>query len=207
MKKRIFLLALMALAGLSVFTTPSEAAGRALIPITWKTSNGFGGYYDSAFVMNGSGQSVDTTAAFRAPSVPNRVTASAADSISWFSFIFAPSTKGTGTTAGADSIYLSTQVSWDGANWATVTPGQIFIAAGKDDASFNGIVLLEPGSKNAFYHQFKFRWVALGLVGGVGEGATTAPTHLELGVYPYFRFLVQGDWTGAYEGKVEVYGL
>lgn len=211
-----FCLALVLAAGLVAMLCPTADAARAKFKVNWLSVNSGTNAQpaDSEFVSQTSAAWAtstpsDTTKPFRMPGPPARVTASATDSIGWFSFAFIPSPKNTGAgiTAAADSIHLGTQVSWDAVNWTSVTPGQIYIPANTmpNTSSPPSIVLLEPGSANAFYHQYKFQYVALGLVGGPGEGATTAPTHLQMGVYPYVRFIVTGDWNGIYEGFVETY--
>jgi len=210
MKKYVCLAALIALAGLSVFAQPSEA--RARFPLNWQHSNGFGSYNtDSTFKRAGGatwGASTagDTTVSFRAPPLPGLGVA-ATDTVSWFTFSFTPSGKNTplGLTAGADSIYLALQASFNGIDWEPVTPGTVFLAANLMPTPVNAIsaILLERGTTNQFFCNF-FVGNLTGKIVTPAVGATTAATYLQIGAHQFFRFIVTGDYTGAFEGWVEV---
>lgn len=216
MKRFLCLLLLAVVAGLALSPQSSEAA-RARYRITWKHFDGNGGSVDSQYVSHGgtlnSAYHADTSATFRMPNAPDRVTASAADSVAWFTFQFVP-TLTNAATAGADSIYLLTQVSFNGKDWEFVTPGQVFYPANEMPTATASVgpalVLSERVSTyNTFFHQYIYAWAALGRTNSPTETAASSgsPTHLQMGLYPFVRFIVVGDWTGIYDGYVEALTL
>lgn len=216
-------LALLTLGALALGATQAFAQSNLTYAderVVWRTNtntSGSGsdiarGYMDSMTVSNAGTATTaasvgDTTAPivlFQPPPIGrNQSAAGAVDSAAWFTFRFVPK-SGSSVTITADSIYLATQVSYDGKNWQEVTATQAFFPANQMPTSVQTIsmALLEQASSNGFYYQAMFVWAALGKINAPASGATTAPTAVQLGTYRYIRFIVVGDWGGEYEAYV-----
>jgi hypothetical protein len=140
------------------------------------------GYVDSVFAAHGSART-DTTAIFpllNSYTGPGWYNSMAhADSIHIFTFRMVPAANqgGLGTTAGFDSAYVTPQFSMDGQNWIS-----------------NNLVLIltEPTSLDGCFRVFNTVTVA-----------NSAPAAGSFYAWPYVRFIVQSDYTGAYQYFVD----
>ena len=151
----------------------------------------------------GAGQKYDTTAAvstdlWELPRIESPQTA-AGDSVDYCIVWLAPTAvQPTGAVSiAADTAYFIFQVSGNGQTWQNVTATE-----NSDPVNYT----LEQGTTNSFYRVIEQH------VGGVASGGiptgqeistSTAPTDMSIwGVYPLFRLVVSGDYTGQYEAFV-----
>ena len=203
--RRIVPVLLLAALGITVFGSVTAKAKSYRKQLRWLTSSttfqGLTG--DSLTFAEGSGQNCDTSMAIAIHEItpgwgqPGRVTAS--DTTQWFALQLVES--GTSEfTESSDTLHVGTQVSQDGLNWVTITPGILFYATGKD-GTLNGAILMEKAA-NTYTLNYYIN-ILLGRVNVATQGATTAPTHLQLGDWAYARFIVQGDMTGSWAGYVQ----
>jgi hypothetical protein len=177
--------------------------------VFWRTSTTSGdpndqGFIDSSVVRSGPAtQHADTTSpvSMLGWSVSQALEAGATDTTLFFIFALTPTTN-TAFTAGADSIYLAAQVSWDGANWiGALVPTQLFDTApiGTD---VDSQLAQEVASSNCFSLPFRQTHGTLKSFTLPSGGLTTAPTPAQLFGYPLIRFIMSSDQTGEFQGRI-----
>jgi hypothetical protein len=160
------------------------------------------GFLTDSTTATGSAARLDTTAAFTLAeaAIPDRIprAGTAIDSTDFLALYVGPTGNDLSTTA--DSIYLQTQVSFDGVTWVLVTPTISFQVANTVRPYGTGGFVLEANSTNWFARVYKMGWAATGqhITALVG----TAPTDNQLWGYPLVRWIIGSANTGRYEAKV-----
>lgn len=167
--KRLAALAVMLALVLTTSLTWGQTAARR--PMTVGFRHGLAallfGMQDSASVTH-TGAITDTTQPFVLEGRAFVPYVLGADSLSHFDAAFTLS-NGTALTAAADSLYITLQGSFDGVTWDSAPQ----------------VAILEGGNGSGLYFYKGFATTRLGVV------TPAAATNLQMGAFPFLRFITQ----------------